>query len=222
MFIKPQTILINQTPTVIRPMGDDYVVGDDPKKADVDYAIKCWPGKDVPDLWPNPPIAAYFRKVMAAYGSSAITAWQGRNLVGFLPFMPLNCGLPEMVFCVCAPTHTQPALEKINAAEPIPFEQLSPKVLKAQCASVNWRLYRQGIGSAMARYLVTWARVQGWERIEGWAFAQPDVDDAYIWIPSIQFWEKAGFEAGGVPHFAADDPNVNKPAVAFAIDLQTA
>ena len=220
--MKPRTIDVDGTPTVIREMGNDYVVGDDPSESGVAYAIKCWPGHNVPGEWPNRPIAAYFRKMIEAYGTSAITAWQAKTLVGFLPFMPLNCGMPEVTFCVVCPEERQTPLGDIEAAVPIPFEQLSPKVLRVQCASVamNPPLYRKGIGTAMLQHLVDWARESGWERIEGWAFADPSADDAYKWIPSVQFWEKAGAKRGGVPTFPPDVPPPNGPACEFSIDLQ--
>ncbi len=219
--MNPQAILVDGVPTEIRPMGEDYVVGEDPAEAGIEYAIKCWPGKNEPGVWPNPPIAAYFRKIMKAYGASAITAWQGKSLVGFLPFMPVNCGMPEMLFCVVAPVDAQPSVESIQAAEAIPFEQLSPKVLKVQCASVAWNkdMYRKGIGTVMARYLVEWARENGWERIQGWTFGNPDIDDAYRWLPSIEFWEKADFQRGKARVFDPDSPHTNKPGFDFSIEL---
>ena len=218
--MESRTIQVDGVPTVIRPMDENYVVGEDPCDAGITYAIKCWPGKNVPGEWPNPPIASYFRKIMKTYGTSAITAWQKNTLVGFLPFMPVNCGMPEMIFCVVAPERMQTPLERISSAEPIPFERLTPKVLKVQCASVSWSLYRKGIGSAMVRYLIQWAKEQGWERIEGWAFANSDVDDAYKWLPSIQFWEKAGFQRGSARVFDPSNPGTNKPGFDFAIELR--
>ena len=160
---------------------------------------------------------------MKAYGASAITAWQDKTLVGFLPFMPVNCGMPEMIFCVVGGEGgEQPSLDRINSSEPIPFEQLTPKVLKVQCASVAWNrnMYRKGIGSAMAQYLVDWARENGWERIQGWAFESPEIDDSYRWLPSVQFWEKAGFQRGNARVFDPSDPGTNKPGFDFAIDLK--
>jgi GNAT superfamily N-acetyltransferase len=214
--MESKTIQVDGIPTVIRPMGEDYVAGDDPDVAGVTYAVKCWPGKHVKGQWPNPEIAAYFRKVMDAYGTSAIMAWQERTLVGVLPFMPVNCGLPKMSFCICAPDGEQTPLERIARAQAIPFAELSPRVIYTECLSVNWGLYRRGIGSAMAQYLVEWASEQGWDRIEGVTFATPDGDDAYRWIPSIQFWEKAGFQCGDAHSFGDDMP----PGVRFFADLK--
>lgn len=213
--MEPTTIEIDGVSTVIRPMGEDYVAGDDPDERGVTYAVKCWPGKHVKGQWPNPEIAAYFRKVMEAYGTSAIMAWQGKTLVGVLPFMPMNCGLPKMSFCLCAPADEQTPLERIAQAQAISFAELTPKVIYIECLSVNWNLYRKGIGSGMARYLVDWAREQGWDRIEGVTFASPAGDDAYRWIPSIQFWEQAGFECGEAYCFGEDMP----PGVRFFAEL---
>lgn len=214
----PKDILIDDTPTVIRPMDRSYIIGEDQNKAGVTFEIMCWPGKPVPNQWPNPPVATYFKKVMGAYGTGAIMAWQGQVLVGFLPFMPLNSGLPEMVFCVCAPVeHTE---EEISASTAVPLHELKPKVLKVQCLSVSKRLRRKGLGSAMVGYLVDWAREQGWEKIQGWAFESPEIDDSYRWLPSIQFWEKAGFERGVARVFDPSHPGTNKPGFDFAIDLK--
>ncbi|MFP4383751.1 MAG: N-acetyltransferase family protein [Spirochaetia bacterium] len=90
------------------------------------------------------------------------------------------------------------------------------------CASVAHRptLYRKGIGSAMLQYLVDWARESGWERIEGWAFEDSSTDDAYRWIPSLEFWEKAGAKRGDVPIFSPDTPPPPGPVREFSIDLQ--
>jgi hypothetical protein len=218
--MEERTIQIDGVPTVIRPMGTDYVVGDDPADAAVEYAIKCWPGRSVPGRWPNAPIVAYFRKIMDAYGTGAITAWQERRLVGLLPFMPVNCGMPEMVFCVCHPFSGQTSIEEINAASPTPFEALSPKVLKAQCASVSMNLYRRGLGTDMARYLVDWANEQGWERIEGFAFSDADFFDAYKWLPSIHFWKKAGFEQARTRMMDIPDLGDDVAVADFALSLR--
>jgi len=220
--MKPKTIDIDGVPTEIRVMGSDYVVGDDPAESGVTYAIKCWPGRHVPGEWPNRPISTYFRKIMEAYGTSAITAWQEKKLVGFLPFMPADCGMPEVTMCVVCPEDKQTPMSEIEAALPVPFERLKSKTLKVHCASVghNPPMYRKGIGYAMLRYLVDWAKEQGWEKIEGWAFTDHSVDEAYKWIPSVQFWEKAGAKRGKAPSFPPDVPPPPGPVCEFSIDLQ--
>ncbi|MBT7162520.1 MAG: GNAT family N-acetyltransferase [Victivallales bacterium] len=201
----------------IRPMAGDYIVGDDETQAEVRVEIQCCSGHAV---WPNPPYVAYFRRLFDAYGLAAVTAWQGRNLVGFLPAIPLRCGLPQLPHCVSAPIETR--VEDIVGAIPTPFSELKPKVLRVQCLSVAGRLQRKGIGLAMARYLVDWARQTGWERIQGWAFAEADTGDAYRWLPSIQFWEKAGFQRGGSCVFDPTDPITNQSGFIFSVDFGAA
>ena len=51
--MEPKTIQVDGVPTVIRTMEENYIVGEDPSKAGIEYAIKCWPGKNVPGVWPN-------------------------------------------------------------------------------------------------------------------------------------------------------------------------
>lgn len=217
--MKPKTIYVDDVRTEIRPMGNDYIIGDDPDAAGIIYSIKCWPGKRVPEQWPNAPIVAYFRKIMDAYGTGAITAWQGKKLIGFLPFMPINCGMPQMAFCVCAPFHEQTPLKTIEEATPIPFDQLHPKIIKVQCASVSPDLYRKGIGSEMAGYLVEWAKTRGWEKIQGFAFSNADFSDAYKWLPSIHFWERSGFDKNEEETMNFGELGENVPVTNFTLSL---
>ena len=70
----------------------------------------------------------------------------------------------------------------------------------------------------MARYLVDWARENGWERIEGFAFLDADFFDSYKWIPSIHFWESAGFKHASTR--TMDIPNLGDAEVAdFTLTL---
>jgi hypothetical protein len=71
----------------------------------------------------------------------------------------------------------------------------------------------------MARYLVDWAGELGWERLQGWAFAEPGIGEAYRWLPSIQFWEKAGYQRGKSCVFDPSDPITNQPGFEFFADL---
>jgi GNAT superfamily N-acetyltransferase len=199
-------------------MGEDYIVGANQDDAGIKLAIKCWPGRMIPGRWPNPSTVAYFKKVMDAYGTSAITAWQEEKLVGFLPFMPVNCGLPEMVFCVSAPNQTPE--DRVASSTTVPFDELTPKILKVQCLSVSPRLYRKGIGTAMVHYLADWAGTRGWQKIQGWAFESPEIDDSYVWLPSVQFWEKSGFQRANARVFDPTHPGTNKPGFDFSIELQ--
>ena len=56
--------------------------------------------------------------------------------------------------------------EMVEKSAPTPFDELNPRVLKTQCLSVKQSLRRKGLGTAMVKYLIQWARNQGWQRIE--------------------------------------------------------
>ncbi len=211
----PSTIKIEGIVAEIRPMDATYIVGDDGGASGVNVEIQCCLGHAA---WPNPPYVAYFRKLVEAYGSAAICAWQDSNLVGFLPFIPLDCGMLRLPHCISARIDDRAA--EIRKATPTPFADLRDRTLKVQCLSVARRLQRRGIGTAMARELIDWARERGWHRVQGWAFADGTVDDSYRWLPSIQFWEGAGFERGIERVFDASDPVTNKPGFEFFIELE--
>jgi GNAT superfamily N-acetyltransferase len=189
--MKPKEIIIDNTLTIIQPMGYDYIIGEDPDKAGIKYEIRCWHGKPVAGSWPNPPVVSYYKKLIDNYGTGAIMAWQDKSLIGFLPFYPQNCGLSK-VNCVCAPIDT--TIEKINSTNLVPLDNLCLKTLEVQCLSVTRRLHRKGLGTAMSIYLIEWAKEQGWDKIQGWAFSDSHFIDAYKWLPSIHFWEKSGFQ----------------------------
>lgn len=198
----------------VRPMTSDYIIGDDPDK----YGIRAEIGCAFNSRWPNPVYAAYARKITDTYGIAGIMAWQDTSLVGYLPVIPMNCGMPPVPHCASVPIDDR--ADAIASAELIPFKELEQKILKVQCLSVAKRLHRKGVGSAMAQSLIDWSRDQGWERIQGWAFADADIDDSYRWLPSIDFWEKAGFTRGESCVFDPGDPATNKPGFTFSADLR--
>lgn len=189
--MKPKEIIVEDATIIIRLMDTEYTVGEDPEKAGIEYKIKCWPGKSVEGSWPNPPVVTYHRKLTEIYGASAITAWNNNSLIGFLPFYPLNCGL-EKVNCVCAPIEM--TIEKINNTNLVPLDKFNKKILEVQCLSVNHKYNRKGIGTAMSKYLIEWAKDKGWDKIQGWAFSESNFLDAYKWLPSVHFWQKSGFK----------------------------
>ena len=185
--MKPKEVTIDGATVTIRPMGIDYVMSDQ-EPPGVEVAVGC--RTDVgPGKWPNPMYVTYYKKLTEAYGTCAILAWQERTVVGFLPFTPTECGqcLPACVGYV-----DEEDMADVRAFTPVPQKDLSPKVLKTHCLSVKASMRRKGFGSQMVRYLVEWARANGWERIQGWAFEKSD----FGWLPSIVFWEKCGFNRG--------------------------
>lgn len=210
--MEPKTIVVDGMEAMIKPMGTDYIMSDAEEKVGILVDIECRAGAK---HWPNPLYVAYYSELVEAYGTCAILAWQGRSVVGFLPFRPKDCGLPELPFCIHYFDPEEPDLECVEQATPIPLSEMDRKMLEVRCLSVRSSLHRQGLGSEMARYLIAWARENGWQRIEGWAFAQSD----FSWLPDIAFWEKAAFKRGTARVFDESDPETSQRGFEFAIDL---
>ncbi|MFP4460534.1 MAG: GNAT family N-acetyltransferase [Candidatus Zixiibacteriota bacterium] len=182
--MKPNELTIDNSTITIKLMDNSYIIGTKFKKSGIDFKIKCCSES-------NPQVALYFQKLIGTYGTGAIMAWKNRSLIGFLPFYPLDCGIPK-INCICGPVDI--SIGKMDSISLIPLNELKRKVLEVQCLSVNWNYYRKGIGTAMTKYLIKWAKFQGWNKIQGCAFSDNKFMDAYKWIPSIHFWQKSGFQ----------------------------
>ena len=104
-------------------------------------------------------------------------------------------------------------MSRIDAFLPTPAGAMKQHALKTHCLSVKQSMRRQGLGSAMVRYLVEWAAGNGWERVQGWAFAASD----FGWLPDIVFWEKCGFRRGTARGW---DEEITDPGFEYSMDLR--
>ena len=195
-------------------MGSDYFMAD----TEPDGLIVELTCRQFAKVWPNRLYIAYYQKITEAYGASAIFAWQNRTVVGFLPFEPVNCGVPALPNCIHYVTGQfgepdEARSEMIAQSTATPFADLHSKTLKVHCINVKQAFRRRGLGSAMARYLVEWARPQGWERIEGSAF----LDGDWGWLPNVEFWEKVGFVRGNEKESTLEFG----PSIGFHMDLKS-
>jgi len=208
--VKPRIVTTSVGPVVLRPMDRDYIMAADEEDAGVSVEVQCrW--REEP--WPNLLYVTYFQKLIEAYGSCAIMAWNGRTVVGYLPFRPVGTGMPEIPFCMHY--YDDGDLAAVEAATPVPFHALETRVLRVRCLSVKPSLRRGELDLAAAQYLVEWARDHGWERIEGWALSEP----ACAWLPDIRLWEEAGFRRGRRRHINEDNACTQRPGFEFHMDL---
>ena len=205
--MEPRTVRVDDTEIVIRTMGSDYVMADQEPQG-IEVAVGCRVHADA-DKWPNPMYVTYYKKLTEAYGACAMLAWQGNTVVGFLPFTPAGCGqrLPSCVHYV-----DDGDMREVAAFSPVPRNAMRPKVLKTHCLSVKQSMRREGLGSEMVRYLVEWARANGWDRVQGWAFERSD----FGWLPDIVFWEKCGFKRGKARGW---DECITDPGFEYYMDL---
>jgi GNAT superfamily N-acetyltransferase len=205
--MEPQAINTNGVSITIRTMDTGYLMADrEPDGVEVSVACRQCAGAE---LWPNPMYVEYYRKLTGAYGACAILAWHERMIVGFLPFLPRGCGfvLPHCLHYVEAEDACM-----VQRFSPVPQQDMASRDLKTHCLSVAPELRRQGLGSAMVRYLIAWARTHYWQRIGGWAFAQ----SSFGWLPDIAFWEKCGFSRGVATGW---DEDITDPGFEYSLEL---
>jgi GNAT superfamily N-acetyltransferase len=155
------------------------------------------------------------KKLIKTYGSCAIIARQGNEIVGVLRFYPKAIISMEKAGFLCMQQDypAGPAEDFINEQFP-PFDQIEDKTLKVHCI-MTARPYagddemeifgmrclgkveagaRKGIGLKLVKALITWAKEQGWERIELTTFADLDIFYGTTGGAGKGFWEKAGFK----------------------------
>ena len=178
--------------------------------------IDQWP-EDQADNWgkhraTNVPL---LKKLIEAYGSCAMIASDGDEIVGMLRFYPKVVTAMAKAGHMClGQSHPAGPAEDLVKEELPPLHEIADKTLEVHCIMTS-RPYageeatkvfsenylskaeagaRKGIGLKLAKALVAWAREQGWKRIE--VTTHPDLDIFYGITGSAgqSFWEQAGFE----------------------------
>ena len=179
-----------------------------------------WPEKQA-DSWKkhravNVPL---LQKVIKTYGTCAMVACDGDEIVGMLRFYPkaLMAMTKAGSMCLQQSHPAGPADDLVDEELPSqaecedrtlevhcvmtcrPFSgEEKAKVFGGDCLSKTDAGARKGIGLKLAKALVAWAREQGWKRIE--VTTHPDLDIFYGITGSAgqSFWQKAGFKVENV------------------------
>jgi RimJ/RimL family protein N-acetyltransferase len=141
------------------------------------------------------------QKLTQAYGSCAVTAWDGDRVVGMLRFYPKEvCGMAEAgMLCLQQVFPYGPADDFWQGKFP-PMQDLADKTLVIHCIMTgcpNWKenpYQRQGIGTRLVKQLVHWGREKGWAAIEATAYEEIPILYEVSGQAGIHFWEKAGFQ----------------------------
>lgn len=146
---------------------------------------------------------ALLAKLTDLYGSCAVLARSGQEVVGVIRFYPKAvwqmqgaCGL-----CLqqCEPNGPADAFAQSAFAR---LEQMEDKTLEVHCLTVGQpgvpggTYQRKGIGTRMVRELERWAAERGWRAIE--ATAHEDLPTLYAVTGNTgrRFWEKLGYAVG--------------------------
>ena len=191
---------------VIEMMGSDFIVwrclhGGPLTAETVDHPE---PHPRVPWERLRPRNVALLEKLTAVYGSCAVVARDGEQIVGLLRFYPkavfaqadpssLGAGL-----CMQQVPPNGPADDFADRDFPA-LEEIADKTLRVHCImtgspSKEENPYqRKGIGSRMVRALADWAGRRGWCGIEATTYADLPCLYAVTGQAGRTFWEKLGF-----------------------------
>ena len=108
-------------------------------------------------------------KLTDTYGACAMLAWDGDQVVGDLRFYPKTILSIDGagILCMQQLFPAGPSEDFIEQAFP-PLEEIEDKTLIARCLMTGSPgqkenpYQRKGIGTRMARELISWARERGW------------------------------------------------------------
>lgn len=186
---------------IIKPMTEDFILWRCLHKGPHTAAtLEDWPENETD--WPthraiNVPL---LRKLIRAYGTCAMLAWDGSRVVGFLRFYPkVIYSFPE-AGDMCLQQHhpAGPTQDLVKRALP-GLEEIEDKTLAVHCMMTGTPLLeknpyqRKGIGTRMARGLIDWATERGWTAIEASAYEDLDILYANTGQAGTGFWRKLGF-----------------------------
>ena len=194
---------------VVEPMTEEFIVW------------RCLHGGPLScktiDLWPaastmlleryrdrNMPL---LRKLIQTYGTCAIVARDGDQVVGQLRFYPkVVCAMNAGYLCLQQDQPAGPADGFADRDFPEPAS-IEDKTLSVHCMMTGSSqqaenpYQRKGIGTRMAETLIQWARANGWEHIEADAFEDIPLIYEITGSAGYTFWEKLGFHiADRHPH----------------------
>jgi GNAT superfamily N-acetyltransferase len=174
------------------------------------------------------------RKLIQTYGTCAIVARDGDQIVGQLRFYPkVVCAMNDGSLCLQQDHPAGPGDRFADNDFPDPAA-IEDKTLSVHCMMTGSSLQaenpyqRKGIGTRMARTLIQWAGANGWEHIEADAFEEIPHIYEVTGSTGYMFWEKLGFYVADRhphPHLNGHDDfvrNLEEQAKAIGISPEMA
>jgi GNAT superfamily N-acetyltransferase len=147
-------------------------------------------------------------KLTRTYGACAILAHDSDRVVGQLRFYPRVVWDMDSAgeMCLLQDFPYGPAEDFAGTDFP-PLEQIADKTLAIHCLMTGSSqqeknpYQRKGIGTRMVRFLIQWAKANGWQHIAVDAFEDIPVIYEITGSAGIIFWKKLGFRiADRHPH----------------------
>ena len=163
--------------------------------------IEEWPGNEA-ESWAthralNVPL---LEKLIETYGTCAMLARDGDQVVGFLRFYPKAIFSMEQAGQLCLQQGHPAGPSERLVEERFPLlEELDDKTLTVHCLMTGSPFQeenpyqRKGLGTWMARELIRWAGERGWEAIEATAYADVGIIYEITGQAGVRFWERLGF-----------------------------
>jgi len=166
--------------------------------------------KNIDDPAPHPEIdwpwararnIPLLQKLLQTYGTCAIVARDGAEVIATLRFYPkplCEFGEGGAAFCLQQPYPAGPK-DDLDARHFPPLEELPDKTLFVHCLLVVSpkdepdRYRRKGLATSLARELVRWAKEEGWDAIEATAYEEIPLLYNIAGVAGKRFWEKLGF-----------------------------
>lgn len=192
-------IIINDKEIIIKPMEENYILaGDMNMKLNTGkpgYCTAIGP-IDPRTAKPNRLYQAAHHAVMVKYDNSAILAWDGVDVVGFLDFCPKGLDFAEPS---CRKAHEdwrafyvlgcmlEDDPKKAQLVKRYGVTDVDTDTLAINCVDVIPPLQRKGLGSTLTRYFLDWAKEKGWKKVH------INCPEDHWWIPAKPFWVRLGF-----------------------------
>jgi len=141
------------------------------------------------------------KKLVRTYGSCAIVARDGAEVIATLRFYPKAlCEFGEGGAAFCLQQRYPAGPSDDLAARDFPaLRELPEKTLFVHCMIIVSpkdepnRYKRKGLATRLGRELIRWAKEQGWEAIEATAYEEIPLLYAISGVAGRRFWKKLGF-----------------------------
>jgi len=186
----------------IEPMSEDFILWRCLHRGPLSQeTIGQWPS-DQAESWEthraiNVPLLA---KLIKTYGTCAMLAKDGEQVIGFLRFYPKVLFSMEGAgkLCLQQAFPAGPSERFIETRFP-PLEDIEDKTLTVHCLMTGSPgqqenpYQRRGIGTRLVRELMGWAKEKGWESIETPSYEDIPLLYEHTGNAGRSFWEKLGF-----------------------------
>jgi hypothetical protein len=142
----------------------------------------------------------FLRKVINVYGSCGILAWDDDDVVGCVRFFPQALldmmGVESLCMQQKPPYGIHPDVLEMDFPT---ADEAKRKPLRVNCmmtcppSQKEYSYRRKGVGSAMIRELISWARENKWSSVTAKAYNDLNAIYEITGQAGRMFWEKLGF-----------------------------